>query len=59
LYLIDGELLKFWTHFELLHPDDLDRHDLVVLLVDGLVDLAEFSLPHHVVQHVVLDFLTH
>lgn len=59
LNFVDGELLELGTHFEFLNFDDLDGHQLVGLLVEGPVHLPELSLPHHVVQHVVLDLFAH
>lgn len=59
LNLIDSELLQLGTHLELLDLYDLDSHQLVGLLVEGLVDFSELSLSHHSVQDVVLDLLAH
>lgn len=49
LYLIDGELLKFWTWFKFLNFDDFDCYCLVGFFVDCPVYFSELTLPNNII----------
>jgi hypothetical protein len=59
LDFVDGALLEFGAHLELLDLDDFDGHKLVGAFVGGLVDFTVLALAHDLLQVVVLDLLNH
>ena len=57
--LVDGAFLQFFILLETTNLDDLNCVLLVIVLVDGSIDLPVCALPDYLVQSVILYYAHH